>query len=212
VLKTIVKKYDAEIHAQSALDAALQIRRTPGFAADAIRVVRLRTFRVAHQIIGGGEEGDKRLVRTKEDADHSLPYMLAVALLDGEIEPQQYTPERIGAEDVQNLLNRVTIVPDPALSADFPDKMRAELEVEMNDGDVLNVAREDYHGFHTRPLDWAAARKKFDRVTTGFLTPDEQDALADVIASLERHDVADLTALLGRIQPPSPSEANRERD
>jgi hypothetical protein len=70
---TILKKHNAEIHAQSALDAALDIRARPHFAVDAVRSVRLKTFRVAHQIIGGGEEGDKRIVRTKEDADHSLP-------------------------------------------------------------------------------------------------------------------------------------------
>lgn len=203
VLKTIVKKYNAEIHAQTALDGALEIRRTPGFAANRIRFVRLRTFHVAHQIIGGGEEGDKRLVCSKEDADHSLPYMLAVALLDGQIEPQQYAPERIGAEDVQSLLRRVTITPDPVLSADFPRKMPAMLEVEMDDGRVLSAAREDYHGFYTRPFDWAASREKFDRITGRFLTQGAQDAIADVIASLERRRIADLTVLLGRLRPPS---------
>src|SRR5262249_4265138 len=85
---TIVKKHNAEIHAQSASEAALAIRAAPGFAADRIEAVAVKTFSVAHRIIGGGEEGDKRLVRTKEEADHSLPYMVAVALIDGEVEPQ----------------------------------------------------------------------------------------------------------------------------
>src|SRR6202040_4440 len=65
---TILKKHNAEIHAQSAIDAALDIRARPGFAPERVRAVRLQTFAVAHQIIGGGEEGDKRSVRTKEEA------------------------------------------------------------------------------------------------------------------------------------------------
>src|SRR5213595_1258333 len=81
----------------------------PGFSVEAVRAIRLDTFKVAYQIIGGGEEGDKRIVRTKEEADHSLPYMLAAALIDGQVQPEQYAPERIVARDVQDLLRAVTI-------------------------------------------------------------------------------------------------------
>ncbi len=203
---TILKKHNAEIHAQSALDAALEIRAQPGFTADAVRVVRLKTFAVAHQIIGGGEEGDKRIVRTKEEADHSLPYMLAAALLDGEVEPQQYAPERIAAADVQLLLRKVTITPDPSLSAQFPERLPAELQVEMQDATTFRVCRDDYHGFHTRPFDWATARAKFDRITRPFLTDPERDALADVIATLEQRPVAALTSRLGAVHGPATND------
>src|SRR6516165_2951306 len=120
---TIVKKHNAEIHSQSAIDAALEIRARPGFSAQAVRAISLNTFEVAYQIIGGGEEGDKRIVRTKEEADHSLPYMLAVALIDGEVQPEQYAPDRIAASDVQSLLRRVTVIPVDALTARFPQLM-----------------------------------------------------------------------------------------
>ena len=50
--------------------------------------IELDTFQVAYDIIGGGEEGEKQSVHTKEEADHSLPYLLAVALLDGQVLPR----------------------------------------------------------------------------------------------------------------------------
>jgi 2-methylcitrate dehydratase len=193
---TILKKYNAEIHAQPALDAAIDVRSQTNFAIDKVREVRLRTFRVAYQIIGGGEEGDKRTVRSKEEADHSLPYMLAVALLDGEVQPEQYAPERIAARDVQDLLRRVTIAPDQALSERFPQEMPAVLEVELDDGCVLRAARNDYHGFHTNPFDWTTARQKFDRVTRAFLTKEAADRIAAVIANLDERPVSELTACL----------------
>ncbi|HEX5419606.1 MAG TPA: MmgE/PrpD family protein, partial [Gammaproteobacteria bacterium] len=112
VLRTIIKKHNAEIHSQSSIDAALEIRQRPEFRVAAIREVRVRTFQVAYDIIGGGEEGDKRSIRTKEEADHSLPYMVAAALLDGEVQPEQYTQERILRADVQDLLRKVTVIPD----------------------------------------------------------------------------------------------------
>jgi 2-methylcitrate dehydratase len=200
---TILKKHNAEIHAQPALDAALDVRSQPNFAIDKVRDVRLRTFRVAYQIIGGGEEGDKRTVRSKEEADHSLPYMLAVALLDGEVQPEQYAAERIAARDVQDLLRRVTITPDQTLSARFPQEMPAVLEVELDDGRVLRTARNDYHGFHTNPFDWTMARQKFDRVTRAFLTKEAADRIAEVIASLEERSVSELTACLAAGAPAS---------
>ena len=196
---TILKKHNAEIHAQSALDAALDVRSQPSFAIDKVREVRLKTFRVAYQIIGGGEEGDKRTVRSKEDADHSLPYMLAVALLDGEVQPEQYAPERIAARDVQELLRRVVITPDQALSERFPQRMPAVLEVELNDGTVLRAARDDYHGFHTNPFDWTTARQKFDHVTRAFLTKTAADKMAEIIAHLDELPVSDLTASLASV-------------
>jgi 2-methylcitrate dehydratase len=171
-----------------------------------VRHVRLRTFRVAHQIIGGGEEGDKRTVRSKEEADHSLPYMLAAMLLDGEVQPDQYLPERIASEDVQSLLRRVVITPDPALSEQFPRRMPASLDVELDDGTVLHAERDDYHGFHTKPFDWAAARQKFNRVTQGFLTAEAADGIAEVIADLDARPVSVLTARLASVPHRSRSE------
>ena len=199
---TIVKKHNAEIHAQSAIEAALDIRARVGASAEQIASVRLKTFDVAFHIIGGGEEGDKRVVRTKEEADHSLPYMLAAALIDGEVQPAQYAPARIRAADVQALLRKVTIVPDEGFSAQFPRRMPAELEVRLANGEVLRAHRDDYHGFHTRPLDWSAVRKKFDRVAGPFTTPAERDALAATVAALEGQPIAHLASLLGQIRAP----------
>lgn len=197
---TILKKHNAEIHAQSAIDAALDIRANPRFAAHAVRTVRLKTFAVAHRIIGGGEEGDKRIVRTKEEADHSLPYMLAVALVDGQVQPEQYAPDRIAGPDVQQMLRNVTITPEARLSALFPQRLPAELEVELEDGTVLSAQREDYRGFHTNPFDWTTAKAKFDRVSRAFTTAAQRTAIADTIATLDERPIADLTRLLGAVR------------
>ena len=199
---TILKKHNAEIHAQSAIDATLDIRGRPGFSAQAVRAISLNTFEVAYQIIGGGEEGDKRIVRTKEEADHRLPYMLAVALIDGEVQPEQYAPDRIAASDVQSLLRRVTVIPVDALTARFPQLMPAEIGIELEDGTIFRAARDDYHGFHTNPFDWEAARAKFDRVSRAFTSVGEREAISDVIATLDERPVTDLTKLLASVHAP----------
>ena len=159
--RTILKKYNAEIHSQSAIEGMIGLIVDGGFTAAGIERIRIDIFDVAHLIIGGGAEGDKTEVHTKEEADHSLPYIVAVAALDGEVTPAQYTPERIARDDVQRLLQRVGVVPDPAFSSRFPEEHACRLTVTLTDGRVLVREMSDYEGFHTRPMSWESATKKF---------------------------------------------------
>ena len=108
VLRTILKKYNAEVHSQSAIEGMIELMRERGISGSAVDRIRIDIFDVAHLIIGGGAEGDKTIVRTKEEADHSLPYLAAVAALDGKVMPAQYAKDRIRQDDVQALLRKVT--------------------------------------------------------------------------------------------------------
>lgn len=199
VRQSIIKKHNAEIHSQSALDAAQDIRAQDGFLARAIERVTLRTFDVAHSIIGGGEEGDKRNIRTKEEADHSLPWMLATVLIHGKLTPDQYAPGFITAEDAQGLMAKITITPDEGFSARFPDEMPAELEVTLADGTVFRSVQNSYEGFHDDPLSWAGARAKFDSLAKPFADQALRDEIAGIVEHLEDEDTTALTAALARV-------------
>jgi 2-methylcitrate dehydratase len=196
VRRTFLKRFDAEIHSQSALEGLLELRAA--YRVDPARVVRieLETFQVAWDIIGGGEEGAKIEIATKEEADHSLPYLLAVALLDGHVLPEQYAPGRILAADVQALLRRVEVRPAADLTARFPAEHGCRLRLVLDDGAVLAVEKRDYEGFLTRPMSWERAREKFDRLAAAALGPEQAAELADAVAALDELDTRDLTALL----------------
>lgn len=207
VKRTIIKKHNAEIHSQSALDAALDIRAQEGFKTEDIEKIRLTTFNVAYSIIGGGEEGDKQLIRTKEEADHSLPWMLAVVLLDGQLNPEQYEPSRIVADDVQALMKKVEITPSDEFSDRFPDHMPADLEVTLNDGSVFTASQDSYLGFHDNPLDWENARKKFDALVTPFTGEELREEIATIIHELDTRQVSELTEALAKVSPTRGSAA-----
>jgi 2-methylcitrate dehydratase len=200
VRRTIIKKHNAEIHSQSAIDAAIEIAGRPEFDPAAVKEVRITTFQVAFDIIGGGLEGDKHLVVTKEEADHSLPYLVAVALLDHEVQPAQFRPPRIVADDVQQLLARTTAQPDAGFSARFPAELPSRVEVTLESGQVLAAERSDYEGFHTNPLDWAGARAKFDRLATPFAGPELRDEIAEAVRDLGDRPIRELTRLLARVE------------
>jgi 2-methylcitrate dehydratase len=198
VRRTFLKRYNAEIHSQSALEAILELREAHGLNPGDVERVDLDTFQIAYDIIGGGEEGAKKEIRTKEQADHSLPYLLAVALLDGQVMPEQFAPERIVRPDVQKLLRRVEVHPAADLSARFPAEHACRVRVELFGGVTLSAEKSDYEGFLTRPMSWERARQKFARLAGPRVGAELLAELAGVVADLDELKTRDLTALLER--------------
>ncbi len=197
---TIVKKYNAELHSQSTLEGVLELKHEEAVNPSDIQKIDLEIFDVAYNIIGGGEEGEKLTVRTKEEADHSLPYMTAVALLDEQVLPPQYLPERIARPDVQGLLRKVSVRPEETFSKRFPAEMPVRITFTLKDGRKLSKEKRDYEGFLTRPMQWEGIQKKFSQLCQGRLTASLQAEIEDAVYHLESIQVRQLTGLLEKIK------------
>src|SRR5262245_40477050 len=200
VTRTIVKKYNAEIHSQSAIEGVLELKEERGFIATEVERVEIETFDVAYNIIGGGAEGDKSVVRTKEEADHSLPYIVAVAILDDQVMPEQYRPERIERPDVQSLLRKIRVRPTADYSRRFPGEMPSRITVALNDGQILTKEKRDYEGFLSRPMSWETVARKIGQLSAPYADREMRREIIDAVANLEAIRVADLTRILGMIQ------------
>ena len=151
VVRTEVKKYNAEGHSQQSIEGVLELQAEHGFTGADVERIEIDTFNVAYNIIGGGEEGDKTLVVNKEQADHSLHYMVAVAILDGNVMPEQYADERIMADDVQTLLRKLVARPIDDYSARFPDEMVNQIRIRLRDGRVLTRDKTRLRGLPHQP-------------------------------------------------------------
>jgi 2-methylcitrate dehydratase len=205
VCRTILKKYNAEIHSQTAIETVLELKRRHELIPDEVRHIEVEIFDVAFNIIGGGEEGDKTIVTTKEEADHSLPYILAVALLDGQVMPEQYRPERIRRHDVQQLLSRIVIRPNEEYSKRFPNEMPCRIHVRLDNSRMLTAEGKDYSGFHSRPMPWEIAVKKFERLCRPYTTAALRNSITRAVKHLEETDMASLMRLLRKVRPEASS-------
>jgi 2-methylcitrate dehydratase len=201
VPRTILKKYNAEIHSQSALEGALDLKRQHGLTGHEVEQVDIEIFDVAFHIIGGGEEGDKGSVRSKEEADHSLPYLIAVALLDGSVMPAQFLPDRIRGADVQQLLRRVRIRASEAFSRRFPNELPCRVSLQLRDGRTVSVEKRDYEGFTTNPASWETVLRKFQSLTEPHITSSMRDGIADAVGNLEAIEIRRLTDFLRQVTP-----------
>jgi 2-methylcitrate dehydratase len=204
-----LKSFNAEVHCQSSLEAAAEIVREYAPEMDQIKSVHITTFLTAYHIVGGGVYGNRKEVHSKEQADHSLPYVVAVLLLDGEVYPEQLLKERIERRDVQELLKKIqvdTVSPlhkplpfagilDPYTDA-YPEKLKTKLVVEMKNGEKFTRDKMDYHGFYTRPFNWDDTIRKFNKLTGELMNDREKTGIIDMIRHLENYRIKDLTSLL----------------
>jgi 2-methylcitrate dehydratase len=202
VTRTIVKRYNAEIHSQSAVEGILGLRQAHDLEPQEVDMIEVDIFDVAYHIIGGGEEGAKTEVHTKEEADHSLPYILAVALLDGEVTPKQYLPQRIEQDDVQNLLRKVRIRPSPVYSDRFPEQMACRLRIVLKDGREFVIEKRDYEGFVSRPMTWKTVSGKFDYLSRPYAPADLRRQITAAVAELETIQISELMNLLAQVKSP----------
>ncbi|MFC3959525.1 MmgE/PrpD family protein [Halovivax cerinus] len=192
----MTKRYVAETYAQSAVEGVVELAEREGLDPANVSGITLETFRGAKLIIGGGE-GNRYEVENRAQADHSLPYMLAAALLDRDLSLAQYERERILAADVQDLLRVVDVTADPDLTERFEaGEMPAVVDVTMDDGTTYRVEKDAFRGHPTDPIGWDGLEEKVDTVAGESLPDDERDELVETIRTLEEHDVTELTALL----------------
>jgi 2-methylcitrate dehydratase len=202
ITATILKKFNAEIHSQTAIQAALDVKQAHQLCAQEIATVDVDVFEVAFDIIGGGEEGDKTVVMTKEDADHSLPYLITVALMDGEVTPAQFDAAHLQSHDVQDLLCRVFVRSNRVYSRRFPDEMVSAVTVRLTTGEQFTIERSDYPGFSTNPMTWEDVRDKFLRLSSPHASHEQLMELAQCVENLENVRARDLTRLLAGIPAP----------
>jgi 2-methylcitrate dehydratase len=157
--QTYIKFWPAEHHSQSAIDAALQLRAEIGPDMSKVTAISIDTFEASYNIIGKYPEA--WAPRTRETADHSLPYCTAVALLDGEVGVRQFEPERFTSPDVVALTAKVKVHLDDALTPRYPRGIPNRIVVKLADGRTFSREVEFPRGHAMNPMTDAEVEAKF---------------------------------------------------
>jgi 2-methylcitrate dehydratase len=211
VERTYLKQYCALIHGQVVIDATLALRDEHNFAAADVEAVRLEVIQGAYDIAGGGRYGDKDHPSTKEQADYNLKYLVAVALLDGQVGPEQLETERVGRSDVQDLLRRVEVQPADDLTEAYPERTGTRVHVELKGGRELLREQSDFEGSPTRPMSWDRVVEKLHWLAAPFADAALRGEIVDAVRRLDEIPLADLVALLGAVSPVARGPRSRGR-
>jgi 2-methylcitrate dehydratase len=201
VEQTYLKQYCSLIHGQVIIDATLALRDQYGITAADVATVTLQVFQGAFDIAGGGSYGNKDHPSTKEQADYNLKYLVAVALLDGQVGPEQLETERVRRDDVRDILARVHVEAAADLTAAYPERTAARVHIALHDGRELHREQSDFEGSPTRPMSWDRVVQKLHWLGEPFADATLRAEIIDAVWRLDEISVAELAGLLGAVSP-----------
>src|SRR5213075_2127034 len=140
ILRTSIKFWPAEYHSESAIEAALFLRNQIGERVE-VKSMTIESHDASVDIIGS--EPEKWKPETRETADHSLPYITSIALIDGEVTDKQFQPERFTDPTIWKFLENVTVQRNDELSSLYAKAVANIVHVTLQDGHEL-TKRVDY--------------------------------------------------------------------
>ena len=205
ILESYTKAHSAEYQAQAIIDLAFKMR-TKIKAMDEVQSIVLHTSHHTHNVIGTGANDPQKLdpKASRETLDHSIMYILAVALEDGAWHHvKSYAPERAQRASTVKLWNKITTAEDKAWTERYhhPDpNQRAfggRLEVKLASGETLTdeLAVADAHPAGAKPFARADYINKFRTLTEGLISDAEAKRFLGLVENLAKLDAAGVRAL-----------------
>jgi 2-methylcitrate dehydratase len=165
--RSSLKFFPAQYNAQAAIWAALKLREALAKSGSNATPDKISVTSYGHAVRSSADPS-KWDVRDRETADHSIPYLVAVALVDGEVTPAQFTDERIADPAVQALIARIDVSEDPAMTAAFPGAQPARI-VATAGGQTYEVYIPNSKGHEKNPLSDDEVESKFRSLARGVL-------------------------------------------
>jgi 2-methylcitrate dehydratase len=182
IMKARVKAFPSGYFSQSAIEAILNLRSQIA-DLDAIKEIRLQTFPAGYEVMGSGEANWRP--ETRESADHSLPFVMAVALMEGSVEIRHYDQMYYKRPDVRALMQKIKVRIGEEPVAAWPEVPLSIVEVELRSGKVLST-KVAYHLGHFKRLMTDEEQERKFRPLAEPLLPKKQ--IDDLLACLRRLD------------------------
>jgi 2-methylcitrate dehydratase len=188
-----VKAYPAVVYSQTAIVAGLELAKEIG-SPDKIASLEIATTTRGYE--QAGRDREKWTPQNRDTADHSLPYLTARALVDGDITNESYADDRLRDPRILALMQKITVKEDPAFARPKGNAPPTRLTAVLVDGRTVTRQVDDMPGFPGQPMSRAGMERKF-RSNVGNRWPTAQvDALLQALWSFDRTE--DLRSLLGR--------------
>ncbi len=186
-----MKAFPTEALTHAPISCTLDLVKEHELAPDDVEKVQIRSLARTADILADPTKYDPR---TKETADHSLPYVIAAAIAERQVTPVQFTPEKIMDPTIRAQLDKVEVVADPEIEALFPALQRVIVTIHTADGRQLTKQIDYPKGDPRHPLTDAEIEEKFDALAGPILPEEDREALKRAIWSLE--DLPSITELM----------------
>ncbi len=183
ISETIIKYWPAEVHSQSAIWAALEARKKITDLED-IASVEIDAHEAGYTILGKDPEKWKPM--TKETADHSLPYIVGMALMEGKITNATYAAKKFRNPKVLEFLEKISVREDPELTALYPGTIANRVIVKLRSGKVISKQVNDPRGHPRNPMSDEEIDDKFRNLAKAYLSKNQMDKILETVWNLEK--------------------------
>ena len=189
-----MKFFPTEALTHAPISAVLDLVKGNDLHPDQVEKIQIRSLARAADILSDPSKYDPH---TKETADHSLPYVVAAALVDRQVTPAQFEMAKIMDPTIRAQLKKVEVVADPEIEKVFPALQRVIVNISTKDGANFSKQLDYPKGDPRNPLSDAEIEEKFRALAEGVLSRKAQDKLIAAIWSLEKcPSVSKLMALM----------------
>jgi 2-methylcitrate dehydratase len=178
-----MKAFPTEALTHAPLSATLDLVKANNLKPEEILKIDIHTLSRAADILSDPSKYDPQ---TKETADHSLPYVIAAAVVDRRVTPSSFSPEKIMDPRIRGQLRKVHLVADAEIDRVFPALQRAIVKITLQDGRVVSRQLDYPKGDPRNPLTDQEVEDKFDALADGVLSHPSQSKLKDAIWNLDR--------------------------
>jgi 2-methylcitrate dehydratase len=185
LLDTYIKYFPAEYHSQSAVWAALEARRELSDVKE-IDSVEIETHEAGYTILAKDKE--KWAPETKETADHSLPYIVGMALLEGKIDNSSYSERKIRDPKIRSFLKKVTVKEDTTLTEMYPGSVANRVTIRTRSGEKVTRQVDNPRGHPKNPMTDQEVEAKFLSLTKKLLPENRAREALRVVWRLEREN------------------------
>jgi len=183
VARTSVKPYSACRYKHGPIDGIRKIMKDNALRPGDVSEITIGLLEVAYPIIA--EPADlKYHPQSIVDAQFSLPFGAAVAVLYGNALPDQYSEEIIKSAEVAEVMKKVRIRKDPELERLYPRQWPSTVEIRTRGGGSYNTFVPYPKGDPENPLSWEELEEKFNGVTRSVYDPERQSRIADEMRNL----------------------------
>jgi 2-methylcitrate dehydratase len=189
--ETYIKYWPAEYHSQSAIWASIRLREKVK-SLEEIKNVIIETHEAGYTILG--KDREKWRPKTKETADHSLPFIVATALIFGKVDNSSYSKKRLEDEKILGLVDKIKVLEDKKLTELYPSKGIANrVTVEMKDGTKFTEEVIVPKGHPLNPMSREEIELKFRRLTARYYSQRRMERLLERLWNIDKiSDVAEL--------------------
>jgi 2-methylcitrate dehydratase len=182
ILRTLTKMLPTNGEMQTAVWAALDLRARIADPADIVSVT-IETTEAGYRFLG--KDPEKWRPRSRETADHSLPYTVARALIDGEISVDSYSEEKISEPRIVEWMRNISVAEDQALTALFPKRIPNRVTVRLASGEVMSKQVDTARGSLEDPMTDEDFESKFDSLVKAYYTEDRRKKVLEELWNLE---------------------------